>query len=191
MNYIGDGYYKISPVLAPDKALEVKDCLTASGANVQIGNYEEEPCQHWYVAYMGSGGTYRIMAAHSARALDVTSLDIGANVRQRSYDEDLRTERWRFKTPTIIESVSSTSDQQNGFKMYPNPSGGSFIIDLSQVTINGTIQLEILSLDGKRVYSQMYTNSKTIAFTDKLSKGIYLVNITTKDRVLTQKLIVN
>lgn len=192
MNYIGDGYYKISPVLAPDKALEVIDCLTANGANVQIGTYEEKTCQHWYVAYMGSG-LYRIMAAHSYRALDVlnSSLDDGANVRQRSYDQDLRSQHWRFKTPVIIESIGSVTNELNGFNLYPNPSDGSFTIDLSDLPIQDLVHIEIFSLDGKRVYNQLYSNTNSITFTDRLSRGVYMINLTSEEWTVTQKLIVN
>ena len=191
VNYMGDGYYKISPVLASDKALEVVNCITSNGANVQIETYEGEACQHWYMAYMGSG-LYRIMAAHSFRALDIlnSSLDDGANVRQRSFEADLRSQYWRFKTPTIIESVIGWEDNSTDLSLYPNPSDGNFTIELEAIHDGELTKLEIFGLDGKRIYHQTFRNTGIFQFPDRLSQGIYVVKIISEKRIWTRKIII-
>ncbi len=190
-SYIGNGYYKISPVLAPDKALEVEDCSTSDGANIQIGKYEGKDCQHWYIANMGSG-VYRIMASHSRKAIEIGqgSAIEGANARQNSYSDNRTYQRWRLKEPTDIDLIISNSREQRGFSIYPNPSDGSFTLDLTRLAGSSIISLEIYSIEGKRIFNRNYTNTKTIAFTNLLNSGMYFVKISNGNRMVTQKLIV-
>jgi arabinan endo-1,5-alpha-L-arabinosidase len=190
ITYIGDGYYKISPVLAPDKALEVNGCSKSDGANVQIGIYEEKECQQWYAAYMGSS-LYRIMARHSRKALEIVNAYTtdGANAQQWPYNQHL-TQRWKVKEPTIISALSSNIYQQEGFHIYPNPSEGSFEIEIFDLRENQEINLDIYSIDGKLIFNNVYKNTSNITFTNLLNKGIYQVKVTTGSKVMTQKLIV-
>lgn len=191
ITYVDGTYYKISPVLSPDKSLEVLDCSLSSGANVQIGKYEGKACQQWYFANMGSY-VFRIMSRNSFRALEVatgSSLD-GTNVRQNSYRDDRLYQRWKFKVPTIISAVGSTIHEQEELLIHPNPSDGSFTIDLTDLDRNRLVHLDIYSIDGRLVYSNVYQNTNTIDVTNLLGSGIYQVNITDGKRVLTQKLMV-
>jgi arabinan endo-1,5-alpha-L-arabinosidase len=191
LSYVGNGYYKISPVLSPGKALEIEGGSTSAGANVQIGAYEGAAHQQWYFANMGSY-IFRIMNRKSRRALEIAigSAVDGANAQQNTYRDNRLYQRWRFKEPTIIESVNNISDGENGFTLYPNPSAGSFTIDVNPLVTNRKILVEMYTSDGKRIYSKTYVNTKIITFTDQLDKGIYLVNIITDNQIMTQKLLV-
>ena len=191
ITYTGNGCYKISPVLSPDKALGVLDCSTSGNANVQIGKYEEKACQQWHIANMGSG-IYRIMALHSRRALEIAggSASEGANAQQNSYRESRLYQRWRFKVPTVISTIGSTIHENEGFSILPNPSDGSFTIDLTNLTDDEVIHLEVFNVDGRLVYSNIFENQNTIGITHLFDSGIYQVRIIAGDRVMTQKLIV-
>jgi len=191
ITYIGDGYYKISPVLAPDKALEVEECSTSNGADVRIGEYEEKECQQWYVAYMGSG-VYRIMARHSRKALEIAAASVmdGASAQQNPYGNDRLQQRWTVGVPTAIRPEGSGSNNQDGFYIVPNPSDGNFTVEVTHPEGNRAIHLEIYSIEGKQIYSNEYKNANTIMFTDFPDRGIYLVKIIAGNRVMTQKLIV-
>ena len=79
---------------------------------------------------------------------------------------------------------------EEGFHIYPNPSEGSFKIELFDLAGNQEINLDIYSIDGKLVYSNIYKNTNTIAFTNLLNSGIYQVKITIGNKVITKKLIV-
>jgi arabinan endo-1,5-alpha-L-arabinosidase len=190
ITYIGDGYYKISPVLAPDKALEVAGCFTYDGANVQIGKYEGKNCQQWYVAYMGSG-VYRIMAHHSRKALEIINAYThdGANAQQWPYNEH-QTQRWTVKEPSVATTISSNVHDREGFYIYPDPSDGTFKIVLNQPLGTCIINLEINGIDGKLVYRNTYRQTNTIAFTDFLEQGIYLLKIVAGNKVMTKKLLI-
>lgn len=191
ISYIGNGYYKISPVLAPGKALEIEGASTSSGANVQIGIYTGAAHQQWYIANMGSS-VFRIMSRHSRRAIEVgagSSVE-GAGIRVNSYGDNRLYQRWRFKEPTIIESVNSVTNPYAGFILYPNPGKGSFTIDLSHSGSGLDFKLEIYTLSGIRIFSRKYSNTSTIRYSDNLKKGVYLVNITTGNQIMTQKLVI-
>ncbi len=190
ISYIGDGYYKISPVLAPDKALEVAGCYTYDGANVQIGKYEEKECQQWYVAYMGSG-VYRIMARHSRKALEIINAytNDGANAQQWPYNEH-QTQRWTVKNPSDATAFGSNILYREGFYIYPNPSEGSFNIELNQPATSGPVYVEIFRIDGNPVYTNTYRDTNDIVFSGLLGQGMYLLRIVTGNKVMTEKLMI-
>ncbi len=193
ITYVGDGFYKISPLLAPDNALEVNECSTASGANIQIGKYEAKECQHWYVAYYGgTSAAYRIMANHSRKAVEIansSSLE-GANAQQKTYSNTAINQRWKFKDPTVTESTTLNLKKQNEVTIFPNPSDGSFTLNLTPSPDNQLVDLKIYTISGELIYSHSYLNENTIVFTEPLDKGIYLISLTTKDKVITQKHVV-
>jgi arabinan endo-1,5-alpha-L-arabinosidase len=191
ITYTGNGYYKISPALAPDKALEVEGCSTSNNAIVQIGNYEEKECQQWYIVFMGNG-VYRIMSRNSLLALEIANASTadGANAQQRSYNQDQTAQRWTFKYPTEKISAVGSVYSHEEFHIFPNPSDGSFTIEPDNKKGGYAISLEIYRIDGKLVYSHMYENTNTIVLTNVLEVGLYQVKITSGDRVMNQKLMV-
>jgi arabinan endo-1,5-alpha-L-arabinosidase len=190
--YIGEGCYKISPLLAPDKALEIEECATSNGGKAQIGNYVGKECQKWYFAYMGSG-IYRIMARHSRKALEIANASEvdGAVAQQNPYRDDRLHQRWTVNIPMIVDPICSGSQYIDGFSVIPNPSDGNFSIELSKLEGNRDIHLEIYSIEGKRMYSGRHNNTNTITFSNFHEKGIYIVKITDGAMVMVQKLIVN
>lgn len=190
--YMDGGYYKISPSLAPNLALEVPACNIASGANVQVGTYTGEECQQWYIAYMGSG-VYRIMSRHAKKALAISSsssMDDGANALQRSYSNSLQTLRWTLKVPQIIESVTSTSIDRNSLSVFPNPSKGNFNIDFKGVEAGHPFNIALYSLEGKLVYSKSNLFSAQIKLPDSIDKGVYIIKIDHGSQILTDKIII-
>ncbi len=188
---VDDTYYRISPVHSPDKALEVMDCSGSNGANIQIGKWEDKPCQKWYFANMGNN-VFRMMSLNSYRAIEVadgSSLD-GANVRQYSYNDSRSYQRWRFKVPTKISYLESFGYKEESLFIYPNPTDGSFTIDLTQLDVSRAVHLDIYSIEGKLVHSNVYKNTNTIDLSNILSSGVYQVQITDGEKILTQKLVV-
>ncbi|HSX84102.1 MAG TPA: RICIN domain-containing protein, partial [Cellvibrio sp.] len=82
---IGDGYYRLSPVVAPTKALDVDGISTADGANVMLWEYWGGQGQQFRFQSAGNG-RWRIVARHSGKCLDVSgvSQNDGANLNQWS-----------------------------------------------------------------------------------------------------------
>jgi arabinan endo-1,5-alpha-L-arabinosidase len=184
------GYYKLSPSLAPDKALEVAGCSTLNGANVQIGKYEGLDCQLWYVAYMGSG-VFRFMSRHSYEALEIINASTaeGANAQQWPFNEN-QTQQWTVKYPTPVGLSRPGHQEEEVFFIYPNPTDGSFTIDISHLSGKGPVSMEIYSMEGKLVFKNTYIEANKVTYSSLLARGIYHVIVVTANNVLGQKLIV-
>lgn len=77
--------------------------------------------------------------------------------------------------------------------IFPNPSNGTFMLDLALVD-KQDIQVEIYNLTGQKVFSQTLTQidytTKTIDLSGE-SNGIYIVNVITKEDVISRKLVLN
>lgn len=85
VTHLSSGYYRISPVAAPDKALDVDGISAADGANIMLWEYWGGEGQQFRFQSSGSG-RWRIIARHSNKCLDVSGMsqNDGANVNQWS-----------------------------------------------------------------------------------------------------------
>lgn len=193
--HIGQGFYKITPHLAPDKVLEVANCGKHNGANVRIWNYTGSDCQHWYAGRMSLESEFHIVASHSDQALEIEyayTYD-GANAKQWPYTGH-KTQLWQVKDPSEVTALENpVMTGLSGIKIFPNPSSnGNFTIQFSGTNLdNGIIYLEIYKTDGTAVHSREYAGADNIRFSEKLDKGLYLVRIIYRDKVINQKLTVN
>jgi len=93
-----------------------------------------------------------------------------------------------YKNTEINLGVSETSEFAN-LEMYPNPSNGLVNINFSEV--NEAVQIEILSMDGKLVYTQDSFNENHITIdASSWSSGIYTVKLNSKSNTQTIQLVV-
>ena len=95
---------------------------------------------------------------------------------------------------TLISSLASISiDEEtlDEFVLYPNPTHGAFTLKLPQ-SLNETMELQVLSLDGKLVQSmQVEVNGDKVKIeASDVSSGEYLVRFLYKGKWIRQKLIV-
>ncbi len=74
----------------------------------------------------------------------------------------------------VEEPVSTFEVRDIGFKVYPNPSSGKFIIELEQ-TIG--VEMTIRTLGGKLILHQAISETKTEVKTDSWTSGTYVVTI--------------
>ena len=88
--------------------------------------------------------------------------------------------------------LSTTSYFASNFNVYPNPSNGTFSIQLKEVISD--FEVEIFDITGKVIYTQeFYQNSdlvKEINVKNEISKGIYFLNIRSSDNLVTKKIII-
>lgn len=88
-----------------------------------------------------------------------------------------------------VVTSTSTYDDSNGFKYYPNPSNG-----ILNIETNHTIKsVKVSNLLGEQVYfiDNIDKNNLTVNFTDQVSNGIYLLTVTTIDGgIVNEKIMV-
>lgn len=103
---------------------------------------------------------------------------------------DSNKEIFQSKMVDITEgSTGIPSSTNKGFSIYPNPTNGTFSLEMPEET--GMSLIEVYSLTGALVYSSNISATKSQQFDLGLQKGAYIVSITTLDGMkLSQKLIV-
>jgi len=88
----------------------------------------------------------------------------------------------------MIDQVSSGLDliHATEFSIYPNPSSGSFIVDLGNYS--ATLNLEILNLQGAIIRSQDFIGGQ-VEINFEAPNGLYFIRIKTMDGYLTGRLL--
>ena len=95
---------------------------------------------------------------------------------------------------TVQESTASVDEVGfRGFKLYPNPSRGDFKLEFSTSSID-LVELRVFDLAGRTVYKKDYNNVSS--FFDEevslgnISRGIYLIRITSGASIATRKIVI-
>lgn len=86
---------------------------------------------------------------------------------------------------TLLVNTNKVILPKTTFKLFPNPSKGSFTIDFS--SIEDRVELHIFDLAGKMILNKSYKNVQQI--NEDISNqpnGSYLIQITTKDGIATK-----
>jgi len=89
-----------------------------------------------------------------------------------------------FIGSTSIEELSS----KNEITVFPNPSNGSFQIDLGNFNTN---QVKIYDLKGKLVFQKTFNNSGIQSINSKLSNGNYILHLESEDSQISQQITIN
>lgn len=124
-----------------------------------------------------------------SESLELTGLTIGETYYVRVYD-------WYSAapaTPTFDICVHAliigvTDALSEGLNVYPNPSNGEFVIEMSGV--EGDAALEVMDVTGRVVYSEIVTLNGNFRKTMNLdvAKGSYLLQISTEEGSVTRKI---
>ena len=92
-------------------------------------------------------------------------------------------------TLSAIDEIGNVSDKLN---VYPNPTNGSFTVQLKNVT--GIAELKLLNITGQVILTDQIDCSEYVTLKrfnlDKLNNGIYLVQVQTMDELLTCKIVI-
>ncbi|OQX75191.1 MAG: hypothetical protein B6D64_12120 [Bacteroidetes bacterium 4484_276] len=86
----------------------------------------------------------------------------------------------------ITTNVDFNTLENNNIKLFPNPNNGEFNIKLQNNIEN---DIYIYSLGGRLIYRNKVKNFCELKLTS-LNKGIYILKIISKDRISTEKLII-
>jgi endonuclease I len=135
-----------------------------------------------------SGGTANFAADVTLRRKStVTSPTTTFNLSSQwdSYTTDTCNNLASKIAKPVEEEITSESDE---IVIYPNPSDGNFNIGLN--TSNTPYSIEIISFSGEKVFEKQNAIDPAISVSN-LSKGIYIVKITTDSRTVIKKLVIN
>jgi len=88
--------------------------------------------------------------------------------------------------PTGIEEVS----KQSFFKVYPNPTTGSFTLELSEVSETSVVKVEIYGMRGEKILNDQFSGEKKHEFSlESKPTGIYFIRVFYGDNLGSQKII--
>jgi len=85
--------------------------------------------------------------------------------------------------------INDNNGLLNLVEIYPNPSNGNFVLELSEMEQNYSVK--IMDLNGKIVYANpTVSNTKTVINLDHVSDGIYFIELSTTTAKMTKKLVI-
>lgn len=95
-----------------------------------------------------------------------------------------------------VSGGSGLSDVESGirFNIYPNPTSGSFTIDINNITGDKEMKISILSLSGRRVYEEIFKVNDRLEEEINISgwsRGYYIIKIDGESTHITKQLILH
>lgn len=189
--------YNIGPCensCKPDGYIIDLDQLNSSQANINLGNYDPLFESYGAIEVRGSLFNGESLIADASTMVELKQgfhAKVGSNfiayidgcdgraMRTSNLDPD----------PEIVDEDKVVEDEvKSEVKIYPNPSSnGKITIDLTDVTKS---HLLIYSLDG-RIVKEMFGEGKTAIDLSHLKKGIYLVKITSQEKTIYKRIMLN
>jgi hypothetical protein len=99
------------------------------------------------------------------------------------------TETYKFVYTVRYNQFASVNEiEKDQFVLFPNPNTGAFTIDLGEESAEGKVI--VMSVDGKKVWSQSYENKKMIQCNLDLKNGAYFVLVESNGKSAVRKIVV-
>ena len=153
----------------------------------------------------GGEGLYRnnssaIYPYELPEILSITGSSQGASYYYYLYDWEILTENGTCTSPlvevqAVVESCAALGEDvafKNSINLFPNPNNGQFELNFNAKK-GADVELEIIDIVGKSVYTQSLKNSTGIvkqSFDIKnLSKGVYLLNLNYEGKSYSKRFI--
>ncbi|MFA5418885.1 MAG: T9SS type A sorting domain-containing protein [Bacteroidales bacterium] len=89
-----------------------------------------------------------------------------------------------------VQSTSAIPENQSTVSVYPNPSSGMFLFELSGFQFDKSNSLHIYTLQGAKVYESVVSHEKFNVDLSNLSDGIYFVKIFNREAILSKKIMI-
>jgi hypothetical protein len=193
---LGNGQYSMVGVQS-GKYLDVNGASTADGANVQMwqntgGNNQK------FTFTLTDSNYFRITAVHSGKVLEVAngSTTDGANVQQWAWTGS-NNQQWRLvpasntsnarSSETVTEPKQTLIESNDVVLLYPNPAAERLTLQLPDGVINGI--LTVSDAHGRTIYNQKISGNQSVIPTNKLSAGVYFIQIIKGSKTITKKFI--
>ncbi|TND08993.1 MAG: hypothetical protein FD123_1847 [Bacteroidetes bacterium] len=142
-----------------------------------------------------NGGTFS-GAGVTANSFNPPVAGIGSHVITYTYTDVNNCTATATDTITVSAcvGVGEISSLVNGVNVFPNPNNGAFVLTIDRADFR-ELTIELMSLEGKRVYSFMTENVsgqfvKQIEMSN-LANGTYYLRITTEQETIVRKVVRN
>ncbi|WP_088655458.1 family 43 glycosylhydrolase [Geofilum rhodophaeum] len=182
-------WHSIKPVIATSKALDVNNISADNGANIQIWNYWGGDGQLF--RFQGAGtGVYRIINKNSGKCLDVSgaSMDNGANVLQWECRSGATNQMFRLSTMKSASLEAEDGAAGPSREIWPNPSKGSFTLQLPADAADTPAQVTVFDLSGRKVFETISVGKTQLTLDTNLQAGLYVLVVEQNNNSTTHKL---
>jgi len=137
-----------------------------------------------------NGGSATLIAGQKISFLPSTTVQLGGYL-------------WGYIAPNgpfcntpSLPSVMISEDEipstigQSSFRIYPNPTTGTFMVEFNEGFSDGIVTIDILGMRGEKVYTETILGEKNFEFSlaDR-PPGIYVIHIIMRDKTETAKII--
>jgi hypothetical protein len=183
LTHLVDGNYKIIAKHS-SKSLDVDNVSLANGANVIQYPYHDPVEYHQnFIIVATSDGYYKIIARHSAKLLQVNGASGGGLVHQWSNVGQVNGQ-WNFTAAAAAVTAVATSE----LSVDPNP-------------VTGMVTVKVASAKDAKLYMRIYNSSGALVSPAQkiysgqqfnlsaLSAGVYIINVTIGDKVVSKKVV--
>lgn len=184
LTHLGDGNYKILAKHS-GKSPDVNGASLANGANVIQHTYHDPVQSHQNFIIVATGdGYYKIIARHSAKVLQVNGVSGGGLVHQWSNVGQVNGQ-WNFSAATPAVATVTTS---SALSVDPNP-------------VTDMVTVKVASAKEEKLYMRIYNSSGTLVSPAQkiysgqqfnlsaLAAGVYIINVTIGDKVVSKKVV--
>jgi hypothetical protein len=183
LTHLGDGNYKILAKHS-GKSLDVQGVSLANGANVIQHTYHDPVEYHQnFIIVATSDGYYKIIARHSAKVLQVNGVSGGGLVHQWSNIGQVNGQ-WNFSA-AAPEAVTATSE----LTVDPNPATNMVTVKVAAVSKADKLYMRIYNVSGSPVSPAQRIFSGQQFNLSALPAGVYIINVTIGDKVVTKKIV--
>lgn len=97
-----------------------------------------------------------------------------------------------MKGTIIVQSPTGIAENplKSGFTIFPNPSMGKFVLDITNMPMEKNTALEICNINGITIYRTTLTLPKNELDLSNQPKGIYFLKIFYGETILTKRIII-
>ena len=201
-----DGYYRISPLHAPNQALEMRlSDRKGTTPNVHIKSYNGGKNQLWKVIPV-PGKRYYSFAPKSNGSINrdlqlaVSSANQGSNINivlaERS---NATTQQWYLERVSGANARTADDEEkpvlaedalEASFEVYPNPlSAGELTVTLDPEA--GASEVQVFDVAGRLLLQKPSSGQQSVTFSrEELGSGVRMVKAVSDDRTMVKRVVV-
>lgn len=200
---LGNGVYKITCAQG-GLAAEVYNCSAANGAKLDLYSYWGGTCQQFRLQRTGSGSLV-FESVNGNRVVEVPNASTAAGTQLALYDYNgCNCQKWNLTylsaariagqetTTATTDSIATIIPDIKEISIYPNPviKGQGFYVKLPQVSSDRTAMVQVSNSAGQVVEAISAYGKSLIMAGNKLSAGLYVVQVYNNGRTVSKKVII-
>jgi len=197
MTLVGtDYYYIMSNACGADSATVTVNAMTMANSGTEVSPFEVCNWGNIYL-YDGLSGTIDFGGTWNdntgtglltGASLQVSMLNAGSYQFTYTASNGVCPDANTTITVDVMDCTGIEEEASNNFSVYPNPSTGVFTVEYAGNDSN--VEMSILDLNGKVVYSQTINSNKTNIELNTIANGVYTIILVSNDTVSTTKMVV-